>query len=96
MKIVDFFTKYAGSSLTYDDLIFLPDYIDFSLDEIDLSTKLTRSLSLNIPLVSSPIDTVTDNMGSGIVIILDSKGSVQPPSLIKIGEAVVGKGVSLS
>lgn len=50
-----------GYSYTYDDVIFLPHYIDFSADSVQLSTKLTRNLNLSIPCVSSPMDTVTES-----------------------------------
>jgi len=56
----DFFKTFAGQSLTYDDLIFLPQYVDFALEEVDLSAQLTRDIRLNIPVVSSPMDTVTE------------------------------------
>ncbi|KAE8037794.1 hypothetical protein FH972_010353 [Carpinus fangiana] len=48
-----------GYSYTYDDVIFLPHYIDFSTDNISLSTLLTRWVPLLSPILSSPMDTVT-------------------------------------
>ncbi|EXB51254.1 Inosine-5'-monophosphate dehydrogenase 2 [Morus notabilis] len=49
-----------GYSYTYDDVIFLPHYIDFPTDSVRLATQLSRNISLSIPCVSSPMDTVTD------------------------------------
>ncbi|KAF8012770.1 hypothetical protein BT93_I0811 [Corymbia citriodora subsp. variegata] len=40
---------HQGYSYTYDDVIFLPGYIGFPVEQVDLSTKLTRNISLNIP-----------------------------------------------
>ncbi|KAH6836656.1 Aldolase-type TIM barrel family protein [Perilla frutescens var. hirtella] len=50
-----------GYSYTYDDVIFLPHYIDFPTDAVSLSTKLSRRVALAIPCVSSPMDTVTES-----------------------------------
>jgi len=47
--------------LTFDDVLLLPGYSDFSRSDINLSTQLTRRIQLSLPLVSSPMDTVTEN-----------------------------------
>src|SRR5271163_1305955 len=73
MKIRYFFEKAAGDSLTYDDLIFLPNYVDFPLDQITLSSRLTRDITLNIPVVSSPMDTVTE---ANLAIALALQGGI--------------------
>ncbi|KAG2545485.1 inosine-5'-monophosphate dehydrogenase-like [Panicum virgatum] len=49
-----------GVSYTYDDVIFLPGYIGFPADAVDLSTRLSRRLPLSIPCVASPMDTVSE------------------------------------
>ncbi|XP_078442865.1 inosine-5'-monophosphate dehydrogenase-like [Wolffia australiana] len=49
-----------GFSYTYDDVIFLPHFIDFPADAVDLSTQLSRNIRLSTPCVSSPMDTVTE------------------------------------
>ncbi len=46
--------------LTFDDVLLLPGYTDFLPSEAQLSTRLTREIWLNIPLVSAAMDTVTE------------------------------------
>lgn len=46
--------------LSFDDVLLKPGYADFIREDIDISTRLTKKISLKIPFVSSPMDTVTD------------------------------------
>ncbi|MEK7450398.1 MAG: IMP dehydrogenase [Patescibacteria group bacterium] len=59
--------------LTFDDVLLLPSYSDFTRAEIDLSANFTRKIKLSIPLVSAPMDTVTE---SKLAIALASMGGI--------------------
>lgn len=50
----------AGEGLTYDDFLVMPGFIDFAADNVDLTSPLTKKINLKVPLVSSPMDTVTE------------------------------------
>jgi IMP dehydrogenase len=47
--------------LTFDDILLVPGYSDFNRSEISLATKITKNIELQLPLVSSPMDTVTQS-----------------------------------
>jgi len=51
----------SKTGLTYDDLICLPGHIDFGVHEVSLGTYATRKIRLQTPIVSSPMDTVTES-----------------------------------
>lgn len=65
-----------GYSYTYDDVIFLPGYIDFPTDAVNLSTNLSRNISLSLPCVASPMDTVTESSMSAAMAALGGIGIV--------------------
>lgn len=50
-----------GDGYTYDDFLILPGFIDFAANEVDLTSALTRKITLKTPLISSPMDTVTES-----------------------------------
>ena len=52
--------RIAKEALTFDDVLLQPDYSDVLPREVDLSTKLTSEITLNIPLLSAAMDTVTE------------------------------------
>lgn len=47
------------TGLTFDDVLILPNYTQTKRDQIDVSSYLSKKIKLNIPLISSPMDTVT-------------------------------------
>lgn len=47
--------------LTFDDVLLIPGYSDFSRSDINLETRISKNIKLKIPLVSSPMDTVTEH-----------------------------------
>ena len=68
--------KIKQKALTFDDVLLLPRYTDFLPAEADLATRISRNISLKIPLISAAMDTVTEarmaialaeNGGMGII-----------------------------
>ena len=47
-------------ALTFDDVLLVPAYSEVLPREVDLSTQLTRTIRLNLPIVSAAMDTVTE------------------------------------
>ncbi|CDC64374.1 inosine-5'-monophosphate dehydrogenase [Clostridium sp. CAG:448] len=57
---MNFSEKILYEGLTFDDVLLIPSYSEILPAEIDLRTKLTNQISLNIPLMSAAMDTVTE------------------------------------
>ncbi|WP_425954989.1 IMP dehydrogenase [Xylanimonas sp. McL0601] len=51
---------FANLGLTYDDVLLLPGYSDLAPSDIDTTSRLTREISLRVPLISAAMDTVTE------------------------------------
>ena len=53
--------RIVDQALTYDDVLLVPDHSDILPKDVDLKTRLTQNLDLNIPLLSAAMDTVTES-----------------------------------
>lgn len=53
--------KFVKEGLTFDDVLLIPAESDVLPNEVDLSTQLTKHIKLNIPLMTSAMDTVTES-----------------------------------
>jgi IMP dehydrogenase len=61
MEIPEVPAKFAALGLTYDDVLLMPGYSDLAPSEIDTTTRLTREISIKVPLISAAMDTVTES-----------------------------------
>ncbi len=53
--------KIVGEGLTYDDVLLVPAYSDVLPREVDIRSKFTRNIPINVPVVSAAMDTVTES-----------------------------------
>ncbi|MCI8895074.1 MAG: IMP dehydrogenase, partial [Lachnospiraceae bacterium] len=53
--------RIIGEGITFDDVLLIPAYSEITPNMVDLSTRLTRELQLNIPMMSASMDTVTEH-----------------------------------
>jgi IMP dehydrogenase len=65
--------KIAYDAITFDDVLLIPQFSDFIPADADVRTRLTRGIEINIPLISAPMDTVTE---SALAIALAQEGGI--------------------
>src|SRR5210317_984311 len=53
--------KILGEGLTYDDVLLVPAYSEVLPREVSISTRFSRNITLNVPIVSAAMDTVTES-----------------------------------
>lgn len=91
--------------LTFDDVLLLPGYTDVKRQDVDLTTRLHPTITLKLPVISSPMDTVTESAmavalakagGLGIIHRNLSIGiQVQMVENVKKGHLLVGAAVGV-
>ncbi|HEY3045180.1 MAG TPA: IMP dehydrogenase, partial [Vicinamibacterales bacterium] len=62
-----------ATALTFDDVLLVPRHSDVLPNQVDLSTRLTRNIRLNVPIASAAMDTVTE---SGLAIAMAQHGGI--------------------
>jgi len=65
--------RIAQDALTFDDVLLIPGYSDVLPNQVSLKTRLTRNISLNVPLVSAAMDTVTE---ANLAIAMAQEGGI--------------------
>ncbi|ACR11146.1 IMP dehydrogenase [Teredinibacter turnerae] len=65
--------RIAQEALTFDDVLLVPGYSAVTAKDVSLKTRITRNISLNIPLVSAAMDTVTE---ASLAIALAEEGGI--------------------
>jgi len=65
--------KILGEGLTYDDVLLVPAYSEILPREVSITTKFSRNISLNVPIVSAAMDTVTE---SSMAIAMAREGGI--------------------
>jgi len=72
-RLVAFERKFGKEGLTFDDVLLEPRFSEVVPAECSVATRLTKRISLNVPLLSSPMDTVTE---SEMAIAMAQEGGI--------------------
>ena len=65
--------KIVSDGITFDDVLLLPRYSEITPDMVNLKAKLTKHITMNVPLISAAMDTVTE---SEMAIALAREGGI--------------------
>ena len=65
--------KFVGEGLTYDDVLLVPAYSEVLPREVNIQTKFTKNITINVPIVSAAMDTVTE---SSMAIAIAREGGI--------------------
>ncbi|MFH4967998.1 IMP dehydrogenase [Gaetbulibacter sp. M240] len=65
--------KILGEGLTYDDVLLVPAYSEVLPREVNIQTKFTRNITINVPIISAAMDTVTE---SKMAIAMAQEGGI--------------------
>ncbi len=68
--------KIRKRALTFEDVLLVPKYSEILPKEVDIKTKLTKNITLNIPLVSAAMDTVTEHRAAIMMARLGGLGII--------------------
>jgi len=68
--------KIRKRALTFEDVLLVPKYSEILPKEVDIKTKLTKNITLNIPLVSAAMDTVTEHRSAIMMARLGGLGII--------------------
>ncbi|HEY0091125.1 MAG TPA: IMP dehydrogenase [Flavobacterium sp.] len=66
-------SKIIGEGLTYDDVLLVPNYSEVLPREVSIKTRFSRNITLNVPVVSAAMDTVTE---SSMAIAMAQEGGI--------------------
>ncbi len=66
-------SKILGEGLTYDDVLLVPAYSEVLPRDVNIQTKFTRNITINVPIVSAAMDTVTE---SQMAIAMAQEGGI--------------------